>query len=101
LKTELEPQDIQLIAERVVELLKPLLSNGEKYGNEDIVFTVESLSEYLKTDVSWVRKQVSAMTIPFFKTGKYVRFRKTAIDKWIKSQTREPLSPCKLPKYQG
>jgi len=99
MKIEIEPQDIQSIAERVVELLKPLLSNGEKYSNEDIVFTVETLSEYLKTDVSWVRKQVSAMTIPFFKTGKYVRFRKSAIDKWIKSQTREPLSPCKLPKF--
>ncbi len=101
MKFEIEPQDLQAIAERVVELLKPLLSNGEKYSNEDNVFSVEALSEYLKTDVSWVRKQVSAMTIPFFKAGKYVRFRKSAIDKWIKSQSREPLSPCKLPIYKG
>lgn len=48
MKIEIEPQDIQSIAERVVELLKPLFSNGEKYNNEDIVFTVETLSEYLK-----------------------------------------------------
>ncbi len=100
MKIEIEPQDIQTIAERVVELLKPLLSNGEKYGNEDIVFTIETLAEYLKTDISWVRKQVSFMAIPFFKAGKYVRFRKSAIDKWIKNQSREPLSPCKLPECQ-
>ncbi len=98
MKFEIEPQDIQLIAEKVVEILKPLLSNGEKHCNDDLVFTVETLSEYLKTDTSWVRKQVSAMTIPFFKAGKYVRFRKSAIDKWIKNQSREPLSSCKLPK---
>lgn len=100
MKFEIEPQDFQAIAERVVELLKPFLLHSEKHSNEDIVFTVETLSEYLKTDVSWVRKQVSAMTIPFFKAGKYVRFKKSAIDKWIKLQSREPLTPFKLPKNQ-
>lgn len=100
MKIEIEPHDIQSIAERVIELLKPLLSSTEKYTGEDIVFTVETLAEYLKTDVSWVRKQVSAMTIPFFKAGKYVRFKKSAIDKWIKLQSREPLTPFRLPKNQ-
>ncbi len=95
MRIEIDEQDIKRIAEKVVELLRPLLANGEKHLNEDVVFTVESLSEYLKTNVSWVRKQVSFMTIPFFKVGKYVRFRKSAIDKWIKNQSREPLLPYK------
>ena len=67
MRIEIDEQDIKRIAEKVVELLRPLLANGEKHLNEDVVFTVESLSEYLKTNVSWVRKQVSFMTIPFLK----------------------------------
>lgn len=100
MRIEIDEQDIQRIAEKVVELLRPLLANGEKHPNEDTVFTIKTLSEYLKNDVSWIRKKVAARSIPFFKTGKYIRFRKSAIDRWIKLQTREPLTPFNLPKTQ-
>lgn len=96
MKTELEQQDIQLIAEKVAELLRPLLSNNTRY-EDDVVFDVQSLAEYLKVDISWIRKQVSYRTIPYFKLGKYVRFKQSVIDKWIKTQTSEPISPHKIP----
>ncbi len=98
MKIEFEQSDIQAIVEKVVENLKPLLLNNRKHDGEDIIFTPETLAEYLKVDTSWVYKQVSNKTIPFFKSGKYVRFQKSAIDKWIKNQSREPFLPYKLPK---
>lgn len=96
MKTELEQQDIQLIAEKVAETLKPLLNNN-RYTEEDMIFTPETLAEYLKVEPSWVYKQASDKKIPHFKSGKYLRFKKSAIDKWITSQSIEPLPPYKIP----
>lgn len=98
MKIELEQSDIQMIAERVVESLKPLLLNSQKQNEDGTIFTPETLAEYLRVDVSWVYKQVSQQAIPFFKSGKYVRFQKSSINKWIKSQSREPQLPYKIPK---
>jgi len=90
MRTELEPQDIDAIAQRVIELLAPRLSgNGKK--PEDEIFDVQGLAEYLKVETSWVYKQVSSKSIPYFKNGRYTRFKKSAIDKWIEAQTVRPI----------
>jgi len=93
----LPPELIDQIAQRVVELLRPLLPGNGK-AEPDTIFTPETLAEYLQVDTSWVYKQVSLKAIPYFKTGKYTRFRKSAIDKWIETQTVRPLSPLRLVK---
>jgi len=97
MKSELEQQDIEIIAQRVVQLLKPLLSQANKgeSANESI-FTVETLAEYLKVDPTWVYKQVSLKALPYFKSGKYIRFRKRDIDKWLDSQTQGPVPSLKV-----
>ncbi len=87
MKFEFEPHDIETIAERVSQKLKPLLPRVGGYGEEDTIFDVEGLAKYLHVDISWVYKQVSLKRIPFFKTGKYIRFRKSKIDKWIEEET--------------
>ena len=71
----------------VAETLKPLLKNTKKSGDSDIVFDVKELAGYLKVDKSWVYNQVHLKTIPYFKCGKYTRFKKSSIDKWIDSET--------------
>jgi excisionase family DNA binding protein len=98
MKSQLEQEDIELIAQRVIEKLKPMLSNiGKPEGEEETIFTVESLAHYLQVDKTWVYKAVSLKTLPHFKSGKYTRFRKKDIDKWIQSQTVKDLpSPTKL-----
>ena len=93
MRTELEKDDIKAIAQTVVEMLKPILSGKGNGHTEDVIFDVSGLAEYLKVDVSWVYKQVSLKTIPFFKNGKYTRFKKSSIDRWIDSQTQNPLPP--------
>ena len=91
MKTLLESEDIQAIAERVIELLRPILSGNGKENNhsDDKIFTPETLAQYLQVDISWVYKQVSNKGIPYFKNGKYVRFKKSSIDSWIKSREKK------------
>ncbi len=95
MKTHLEPEDISLIVEAVIEKLKPLLSNGKEKA-EDFIFTPESLANYLQVDTSWVYKQTSLKAIPYFKSGKYIRFKKSVIDKWIDNKTVRVISPLIL-----
>lgn len=82
-----------LIADKVMEKLTPFL-NG-KSDTEDCILTPETLSKYLCVDLTWVYRQVSDKTIPFFKNGKYLRFKKSSIDKYISSHERQPIPKFK------
>ena len=95
MKTELESQDIQMIATTVVALLKPLLKSHSKV-EDDRIFDAQGLVEYLKVDKSWIDRQIQLKNIPYFKCGKYNRFKKSAIDKWIESETIRPLQPLQV-----
>lgn len=99
MKTTLEKEDIEAIATEVLNMVKPLLvSNG---GDEDTIFDVKGLAEHLKVEESWVYKQVSLGTLPYFKAGKYIRFSKSAIEKWIEKNAVKPVSPLKIVKNRG
>ncbi|MGB9693471.1 MAG: helix-turn-helix domain-containing protein [Fervidobacterium sp.] len=97
MRIELEQKDIEAIAQKTFELIKPFLST-KAHSDSEVIFDVKGLSEYLKVEPSWVYKKVSLKEIPHFKSGKYVRFKKSAIDRWIESQTRRPIPPLKLTK---
>ncbi len=73
---------IDTIVEKVVERLKPLLnnSNNSKY---DELMTVDEVANYLKVKPSWVYEKVHTKKIPFQKAGRFPRFRKKHIDKWL------------------
>lgn len=85
MKTELEPQDIEAIAQRVIELLKPLLSNNGKHDAEDVVFSVPALADYLKVSSKWIYERTHLKEIPYLKVNGLLRFRKKDIDKWLNS----------------
>ena len=98
MKSELEAQDIEAIAQRVVELIRPLLIKGQYGEGEDTILDKEALAQYLGVPLWWIYKQVSLKNIPHFKTGKYLKFKRSKIDKWIDSQTTNPISPLRLAK---
>lgn len=82
MRIELEPQDIEAIAQRLLELLKPiLLGNGK--GEDDTILDVQSLAEYLRVNKQWVYDKIHQEAIPYYKLGKYPRFRKAEIDEWL------------------
>lgn len=95
MKIALDQEDIEAIAQRVAEILRPLLSRNGRVEAEDAIFDVAALAAYLKVDESWVYKQVSLKTIPYFKTGKYTRFKKSAIDKWADERAVRPIPAFK------
>ena len=85
MKTELEPQDIQAIAEKVVELLKPYLSQRAD-RQEDTILDVPGLCEYLHVTPKWIHERTHLKDLPYYKlSNKQLRFRKKKIDKWLDS----------------
>lgn len=97
MRFDLEAQDTEAIAQRVLELLAPSLV-GVTRSEEDTIFDVQGLAKYLGVDPSWVYKAVQFHQVPFFKVGKYTRFRKSAIDKHIEKSMVFPASPAKIPR---
>jgi len=88
MKIELEIPDSvsQAIADAVVARLRPLLAPSKREG-EDAILTPDQLAGYLSIKKQRVYEAVSLKTIPYFKVGKSLRFRRSAIDKWIESQS--------------
>lgn len=93
MKTILEPEDIQAIVLGTIEGLKPFLIKKSSRDDDEAIYDVKWLCKYLGVDESWVYKQVSGKNIPHYKIGKYVRFRRSTIDKWLESQKVMPLLP--------
>lgn len=88
MKVSLDQEDLDAIATRVVDLLGPCLVSRGKVNrdNEDTIFDVRGLADYLKVEVSWVYRRVADKEIPYFKVGRYPRFRKSSIDSWLKAR---------------
>lgn len=83
MKIELEAQDIQAIAERVLDTLKPYLLHKEDKAGE-IILDVPGLCEYLKVTTKWVYEQTHLRAIPHIKMGKkQLRFKRKDIDRWL------------------
>ena len=66
--------------------MRPLLV-PKKGEDEDAIFTPEQLAGYLQVTKQWVYERVALGEIPYAKVGKYLRFRKSAIDRWVESQS--------------
>lgn len=89
MKFELEHSEVRMIAEQIMELIKPALAPVRDDTGRSIM-DVKELSEYLKVECSWVYKQIQYKAIPHFHAGKYPRFRKRDIDVWIRENSTPP-----------
>ena len=90
MKAELELSDVEIVAGEVIKQLQPLIAQINR-AKPDTVFDVKGFAQYLKVDKSWVYNQVHLKSIPYFKCGKYTRFKKSVIDKWIVESTVNPI----------
>ncbi len=75
---------IDTIVEKVFEKLKPLLNNSHDSKDNELM-DVKGLAEYLKVKESWVYEKIHTKRIPFQKAGRFPRFRKKNIDKWLEN----------------
>jgi excisionase family DNA binding protein len=88
---ELIPQ----ITQEVIKASTPLLVKNKT--EEDTLFTVKTLARYLGVSDQWVYKRVHLHEIPFIKLGKFPRFRKSDIDRWLDTLKGAPIhSPPRL-----
>lgn len=84
MRVDLESTDVEVIALRVIDALKPMLTGKDK--QEDILFDVKSLGEYLGVTSKWIHERTHLKQMPYFKlSNKQLRFRKRDIDKWLES----------------
>jgi len=96
MKTEIEInlEDLSTeIAHEVIRGLKPLLAEGQRKTQEDPLMDVKKLSVYLGVKEQWIYERVSVNEIPFIRVGKHLRFRKKAIDDWLKSNETPAMNP--------
>ena len=75
---------IDAIVEKVVDRLKPLLMQTPKCSDSELM-DVKGLAKYLKVKESWVYEKIHTKKIPFQKAGRFPRFRKKNIDKWLEN----------------
>ena len=82
---ELSTEELEILADtlsrKVLEKIKPLLQGNGKDNNG--LFTVETLAQYLNIPKSTIYKMTSLNEIPYLKIGNTLRFRGTDIDKWL------------------
>jgi excisionase family DNA binding protein len=99
LRIELDETDINNIASRVIEGLKPIVQHKcSKQEERDIIFDIKGLAEYLSVSKKWIYEQTSFRSIPHYKlTNKQLRFKKSEIDQWLNAVKRTAISePTKL-----
>lgn len=75
---------IEAIVKKVIDHITPLLT-APNLSNNDEIMNVEGLASYLKVTKSWVYEKIHKKEIPFYKAGKFPRFRKKDIDLWLKN----------------
>ncbi len=97
MRFELDQADVDLIAARIIEQLNTIIPKlPHRCQNDAFIFDVPGLANYLKVDPSWIYKQVQYGTLPHIKMGKYLRFSKSVIDKYLEKSTVQATSPVKL-----
>ncbi|MGD0275801.1 MAG: helix-turn-helix domain-containing protein [Syntrophales bacterium] len=96
MKIDFEQQDIETIALRVAEILKPVISKNDRSGGVDMIFDVKGLASYLHVNENWIYQRTRKQEIPYIKKGKYCLFKKSAIDAWLNEDAVKPLSPFNI-----
>ena len=92
---QIDTQELEeRMTRRVIQALKPLLQGR---GEDDTLFTVTTLAGYLHVSDQWVYERVHLKDIPYIKLGKFPRFRKSEVDRWMDTMKTPALSPLSRP----
>ena len=89
------PEFVSAVAQEVAAALKPLLT--ARKGEEDAILTPDQLADLLGVTKGWVYEQAALKAIPYHKLGKYLRFKRLAIDRWMDSAAVPASGPPSRP----
>ncbi len=93
MKAEFEINTQELVKEisrEIIKEIKPLLMSNNEL---DELFSVESLSKYLGVSKQWIYERIHLKEIPYIKVGKFPRFKKSDIEKWLKKNEVPAVNP--------
>jgi excisionase family DNA binding protein len=83
MKAEIKINTQELIDEIVKEVVKRLKPHLNRKNEDDTIYDVKVLAEYLRVSEKWIYEQTHLKTIPHYKLNNQLRFRKKEIDKWM------------------
>lgn len=91
MKASLEPEDIEVLADMVVEKMKPIISGNGRH-EEDTIMTIDETAKFLKTSKAqiyqWVNNSQHGLgSFPYLKAGKLLRFSKRDLLEWMQKKT--------------
>jgi excisionase family DNA binding protein len=59
------------------------MSSSEFHTNPDRLLTADEVAAMLHVTKSWVYDQTRQHRMPHVRLGRYVRYRRSAVDRWI------------------
>lgn len=68
----------------MIEQIKPLLNKLRDLIDNKLM-DVDETANYLKVTKAFIYEKTHAKKIPYHKVGKFPRFRKNEIDKWLEN----------------
>jgi excisionase family DNA binding protein len=90
MRIELEPDDIETIAQRVLELMQPhLISEKNRIQTKDPCppegefLNTKQVAQYLKVSLATIRLWTYQRRIPFVKLGRRILFKRSEIELWV------------------
>ena len=81
MQIELDEKDIEMIATKLVERIRPLLK--DRISDEDIILTADEVADYLKLSKITIYKLAKDGVLPGFRVGGSWRFSKANIEKMM------------------
>jgi excisionase family DNA binding protein len=71
--------------------MKMMMNEQETPGNGQELLTLDELAIFLKVPKGWIyarTRERAPDTLPFYKVGKYLRFRLNEVQQWLESRHR-------------
>ena len=85
---------VREISQEVVKAIRPLLSGR---AEDETVYDVDALADYLKVSKKWIYERVQFKEIPYVKICGHLRFKKSDITRWIDSHKTPVANPPSRP----
>lgn len=64
----------------------------EQLGEDDPLLTAEEVASLMRVTTAWVYAESRRDALPHVRLGRYVRFRRSAIERWLDEVQRGPRS---------
>jgi len=85
---------VDAVAEAVVKRLRPMIHGlGVLVENDDGLMSLKELAEYLGVSKDWIYQRTAKNEIPFGKVGRFVKFRRSEIDRWLSTRSVPAVTP--------